>query len=117
VASPVSPAISTRTALQSPRATCALLMEILLLLAPVFIPAMGFASGYQLGGRQIAMGMAGAFAFGLIGGAFIGSAASAMSTANDSSAILRGAGAGAAAGLATGMLIATVMQLLRRRRK
>jgi hypothetical protein len=89
---------------------------VFFILAPILIPAMGFASGYMLGGRNAWAGIAGAFAFGLIGGGFIGSAAAAMSTAGPSYALLRGATAGAAAGLATGMLIAAVMKLSRRRR-
>lgn len=92
-------------------------MELALIAAPLLIPAMGFISGYMLGGRQVAMGIAGAFAFGLIGGAFIGSAAAAFSPASVGSPMLRGAGAGAAAGLATGMLIAAFMELSRRRKK
>jgi hypothetical protein len=92
-------------------------MEFALLAAPLLIPALGFVTGYLLGGRQVPMGIAGAFAFGAIAGAFIGSAASAMSTAPSGSPMLRGAGAGAAAGLATGMLIAAFMELNRRRQR
>ena len=95
-------------------------MELALLLSPLLIPAMGFATGYMLGGRQVAMGIAGACAFGLLAGAFIGSAASAMSTAQGGYPMLRGGAAGAAAGLATGMLIAAIMkaaQAFARRRK
>jgi hypothetical protein len=91
-------------------------MELAFILAPVLIPAMGFASGYMLGGRQVTMGIAGACAFGLLAGAFVGSAASAMSTMQADFPILRGGAAGAAAGLATGMLIAAFMKLTRRRR-
>jgi hypothetical protein len=91
-------------------------MQIVLLLAPLLIPALGFASGYMLGGRQVTMGIAGACAFGLIAGAFIASAPSAMSTMQGDYSILRGAAGGAAAGLATGMLIAAFMKLTRRRR-
>lgn len=91
-------------------------MDLALLAAPLIIPALGFVSGYMLGGRKAWAGVTGAFAFGLLGGAFIGSAAGAMSTSDDGYPLLRGATAGAAAGLATGMLIAAVIELGRRRR-
>jgi hypothetical protein len=92
-------------------------MELALIAAPLLIPAMGFVSGYLLGGRKAWAGIAGAFAFGLFGGAFIGSAAAAMSTSGATNGLLRGATAGAAAGLATGMLIAAFMELNRRRKR
>jgi hypothetical protein len=85
-------------------------MELALLLSPLLIPALGFATGYMLGGRQITMGIAGACAFGLLAGAFIGSAASAMSTAQRGYPMLQGGAAGTAAGLATGMLIAAIIK-------
>jgi hypothetical protein len=91
-------------------------MDLALLAAPILIPTLGYISGYMLGGRKTWAGVTGAFAFGLLGGAFIGSAAGAMSPTADGYPLLRGATAGAAAGLATGMLIAAVMELRRRRK-
>ena len=91
-------------------------MELILVFIPVIIPALGFLSGLMLGQRKPTAGIAGAVIFGLLGGAYIGSAASSMSAVSGNYPMLRGAAAGAAAGLAIGMLIAAILELLRRRR-
>ena len=91
-------------------------MEVVLLFVPLVIPALGFWSGYMLGQRKPTSGIAGAVVFGLLSGAYIGSAAGALSTTTSTYPMFRGAAAGAASGLAIGMLIAVVIELRRHRR-
>lgn len=89
-------------------------MDLAILAAPFWIPAVGFFITYFLGGRRIKPAIFGAMALGLAGGAFFGSAASAMSTADSGSPLLRGSAAGTAAGLITGLVLGGIITMVRK---